>query len=977
MSNNDIISTITNLGLQAISDSMTGQDVIFTKMVTGDGSLTSQNPETLTSLVHPVSNLIIEHYETNTDTNGVYLKVTSFIREVRNAYYFRELGLYARFKDSDKEFLYAYVNKGDMATYIPKGNNFVTEEVATMIVPIGRADNITVMCDTESALIGLQNKADIDFNNINYDAKVKINQLKALRTGDANTDKDVLNAVINYAHSTFDLSKFTVAGTPTITDDGIASGFVSQTNFLNATYTSTTPTTSVDIWTKVIITEVTETSGVYWAIDGNLRLMRSSATAIGLRGFSGALSCDVTGLSLALNDEVIIHANVTGTNATVDVWINGVKSSNSVTHSNTIERAYSHLVVGGQYNNGNYSPLNSIDLKYQRVLFDGVEVFSGNKTGLDVIKPDDYTVVGTPTISADGIITFSDADNYVSGIAPSLWNGKSWRFDIDIDFVPYTTDESNANTAFIHFCGDRYSVIGYNPSWNSLSTRFYATDGESHLVTIENISSKFGKGKIHLQVHYDYSLGELYFFATQNGVTYKSSVQTYTNKDFRNQTANFMFANGYNYNSEFPIYTPIDLNSVKFYVDGNLVYQPCLKIPYTKSKTGSKIADVSVRPRVTDMYEQFGYAPYYTLSDTDFTLPMGELYGMLEKSKTTGFLGQTVFSLDPLFNDGLHLLDGALLQGDGVYKSFIDNYIKPLYNSTPSRFVTETVWQQSVSTHGVCGYYVYDSTNNTVRLPKVTGFVEGTLDSSALGSLVEAGLPLSWLDHTHTRGDMNITGNIVNNPVFQYADDNSNGAFRTTNLGLALIQGSSDGYQIKSISFDASRSWTGSTSAPNYATTAHNASTVQPQSIKGYMYIVVANNVSSVATLNQSSIITEVNSKADMSLSNVNNTAKVLMSGMGMPSARYIDLTFGVSGTRYTAPANGWFIFSKRGTEAGQWITADCGSTRQCYTASNNQAEATIYMAVKKGDVLTLNYILGGENTFSRFVYAQGSESEV
>ena len=143
------------------------------------------------------------------------------------------------------------------------------------------------------------------------------------------------------------------------------------------------------------------------------------------------------------------------------------------------------------------------------------------------------------------------------------------------------------------------------------------------------------------------------------------------------------------------------------------------------------------------------------------------------------------------------------------------------------------------------------------------------------------------------------------------------------------------------------------------------------------MYIVVANNVSSVATVNQSGIITEVNSKADMSLSNVNNTAKVLMSGMGMPSARYIDLTFGVSGTRYTAPANGWFIFSKRGTEAGQWITADCGSTRQCYTASNNQAEATIYMAVKKGDVLTLNYILGGENTFSRFVYAQGSESEV
>ena len=32
------------------------------------------------------------------------------------------------------------------------------------------------------------------------------------------------------------------------------------------------------------------------------------------------------------------------------------------------------------------------------------------------------------------------------------------------------------------------------------------------------------------------------------------------------------------------------------------------------------------------MYNQFGYAPYYTLSDSDFTLPQGELYGLIERS---------------------------------------------------------------------------------------------------------------------------------------------------------------------------------------------------------------------------------------------------------------------------------------------------------------------------------------------------------
>ena len=72
-----------------------------------------------------------------------------------------------------------------------------------------------------------------------------------------------------------------------------------------------------------------------------------------------------------------------------------------------------------------------------------------------------------------------------------------------------------------------------------------------------------------------------------------------------------------------------DLSGNKIYVDGDLVYQPCLKIPYTQSKTGSKVVNSVYRDRVNDMAEQFGSAPYYTLSDTDFTLQQVELYGLI------------------------------------------------------------------------------------------------------------------------------------------------------------------------------------------------------------------------------------------------------------------------------------------------------------------------------------------------------------
>ena len=78
-----------------------------------------------------------------------------------------------------------------------------------------------------------------------------------------------------------------------------------------------------------------------------------------------------------------------------------------------------------------------------------------------------------------------------------------------------------------------------------------------------------------------------------------------------------------------PQYAVYDLNAFKVYVDGDLVYQPCLKIPYTESKTGSKVVDSIYRDRVNDMAEQFGYANYYTLSDTDFTLPQVEVYGLI------------------------------------------------------------------------------------------------------------------------------------------------------------------------------------------------------------------------------------------------------------------------------------------------------------------------------------------------------------
>ena len=208
------------------------------------------------------------------------------------------------------------------------------------------------------------------------------------------------------------------------------------------------------------------------------------------------------------------------------------------------------------------------------------------------------------------------------------------------------------------------------------------------------------------------------------------------------------------------------------------------------------------------------------------------------------FVGQTIFSLDPLVEDGLHLLDGQVLPAGGIYDQFINTYIANLYQKSPQRFCTESDWQASVSQYGVCGKYVYEA-GVSVRLPKVTGFVEGTLDSNALGDLVGAGLP-------------NITGEYYGTwkNTIQGTETNSNfaGAFygaRSTSTHYA----SGDGAGGKTLGFNASLS------NPIYG----NSDTVQPQSILGYMYIVVATTTKTDIEVNIDNVVTDLNNKVDIS----------------------------------------------------------------------------------------------------------------
>lgn len=332
-------------------------------------------------------------------------------------------------------------------------------------------------------------------------------------------------------------------------------------------------------------------------------------------------------------------------------------------------------------------------------------------------------------------------------------------------------------------------------------------------------------------------------------------------------------------------------------------------------------------------------------------------------------IGQIVSSLIPLTNSGLHLLDGALLSADGIYGEFV-NYIGTLVSTAPDCFTTESDWQDSITNYGVCGKFVYTAPAGqnpaTVRLPKITGILEGTIDATALGDLVEAGLPniLGKFD-----GNVNKTSYLQAFGECHYQSGNTSltGAFTPiTAYQLGTADGDSASTMVSGFNFDASLS----------NSTYGNSSTVQPQTIKCFYYICVATSAKTDIEVDIDEIATDLNNKADKATtlvgygitdgcntnaSNLTTTGKNNVSHLAFPDLSRIQfITVGASGSSYTAPDDGWICVTGFST-GNQYISLNTapysnlfqfGASENCSTP----LDLYVHMPVRKNDSYWVSY---------------------
>lgn len=506
--------------------------------------------------------------------------------------------------------------------------------------------------------------SDPDLSNLSNTGEERLHALKSYEdAGELLTDAEGLADVKNYAHSTFDRSKFTVVGSPVITDDGLLYPTIG-----NGLYASSIPFDNKSFEFKYSFTPTgtpAQSAGILTFYNGiNLYQGNNGGFSLtiptALTGLSSAYYINVSGVTL--NVPVIL--NLTFNSNTLDLTVSFTQGTTELkTQTITLVTTFASQAIYMQGNWGS-DAVGYIDLKYLSVMVNGIPVFSGNKTGIDTIKPDDYTVVGTPTISADGVFTssqYADCIQVPTDIVNQIIGANSWRVEFEAKMLSTVnsyagvlgrTDAGNEQILSLSKITNSNTNLGFYAYLNIEGTPTVQNLGNPYYVAIP-LNENF-KGYIE----YDGS-NNLYSWGITKASGNASGSLT---SSYKLTNTNTTWHIGRAWGS------PIDLNAFRVYINGDLVYQPCLKIPYTFSKTGSKIVDYIYRDRVNDMYNQFGYSNYYTLQEDN--VPNYSVVGSPTISSdyvASGFSGSNYLTLPVTGND--------IKPGTTIYVAFTTNSV--------------------------------------------------------------------------------------------------------------------------------------------------------------------------------------------------------------------------------------------------------------------------------------------------------------
>ena len=267
----------------------------------------------------------------------------------------------------------------------------------------------------------------------------KVNQSKALVTGNVASYQEELEQIKLMKRSTFDRSKFTVVGSPTITDDGVASGF-KKGNDLKFPAITVTDNSTIVIRTRIKTVPKAPSSdtqgqcifGFYK--NGTDDLSQVLDTYSLWNGTNITLAYRVIKeaqfISISTTPNTEYEYKVEITKNAIKCYLDGELKGQKLNLSFDMSLINNVIgSIGTGVRKGLTPTRMKIYLPEFSITVDGKEVFNGNKTGIDTIKADNYEVVGSPVISNDGVLSNCtyNADYVSSKQTFDLYNANSWE----------------------------------------------------------------------------------------------------------------------------------------------------------------------------------------------------------------------------------------------------------------------------------------------------------------------------------------------------------------------------------------------------------------------------------------------------------------------------------------------------------------------------------------------------------------------
>lgn len=284
-----------------------------------------------------------------------------------------------------------------------------------------------------------ENYATNKLDNLLNEGEARLHALKAYSdNGELLTDEKGLLDVTKYAHSTFDLSKFAVGGTTTITNDGVASGF-SSSNWVD-TIKFLPDTESWVVTLRYFFASSTNNYDylIYNSAGDSGLVSTITPNGISLNamdeGGGQAAVVGVLGTPFANNDVIDIAYSYDATEQkySLAVYNNGVLYGSQTSAQTSVivkQTNTGYMRLGARQGNTRYAR-GRIDLKHFSITVGGVQVFSGNKTGVDTYAIDGNTIAIPYTESITGSkIAPASSRQDIATVATALGSANYYTLD--------------------------------------------------------------------------------------------------------------------------------------------------------------------------------------------------------------------------------------------------------------------------------------------------------------------------------------------------------------------------------------------------------------------------------------------------------------------------------------------------------------------------------------------------------------------